>query len=98
MIDSTARSVHWSPDGQLLLVGLGGSQDGKKQRKDGAFLMLDARTMKPLFEGRWVNCGTTYCCCSCVVLCCGVYWLGWIGLGWRMINSMCMCLCAICVA
>jgi hypothetical protein len=54
VIDSTARSVHWSPDGELLLVGLGGSQDGKKQRKDGAFLMLDARTMKPLFEGRYV--------------------------------------------
>ena len=55
VIDSTARSVHWSPDGELLLVGLGGSQDGKKQRKDGAFLMLDARTMKPLFEGRYVH-------------------------------------------
>jgi len=52
VIDCSARTVNWSPDGRQLIVGLGGSPDGKKQRKDGAFLMLDAASMKPLFEGR----------------------------------------------
>ena len=55
VIDCSARSVNWSPDGHQLIVGLGGSSDGKKQRKDGAFLMLDAASMKPLFEGRYLE-------------------------------------------
>lgn len=52
VVDCTARSVGWSPDGLTLIVGLGGSADGKKQRKDGAFLLINATSMKPLFEGR----------------------------------------------
>lgn len=52
VIDCTARSIAWSPDGAHLIVGMGGSMDGKRQRKDGAFLILDALTMKPIFEGR----------------------------------------------
>jgi hypothetical protein len=46
--------VSWSGDGRHLIVGLGGSMDGKRQRKDGAFLVLDAFTLKPIFEGRYI--------------------------------------------
>lgn len=52
VIDCTARCVAWSPDGKFLIVGLGGAADGKRQRKDGAFLILEAATLKPLYEGR----------------------------------------------
>jgi WD40 repeat protein len=52
VIDCTARSVAWSPDGRYLIVGMGGSVDGKRQRKDGAFLILEAANLKPLYEGR----------------------------------------------
>lgn len=52
VLDCTARSVAWSPEGKHLIVGLGGTWDGKRQRKDGAFLILDAITLRPLFEGR----------------------------------------------
>jgi WD40 repeat protein len=52
LIDCTARSVAFSPDGSTILVGMGGLEDGKRQRKDGSFLLLDAHTMKPIFEGR----------------------------------------------
>jgi microtubule-associated protein-like 6 len=53
VLDCTSRCANWSPDGRLIIVGLGGSWDGKRQRKDGAFLVLDANTLKPLFEGRY---------------------------------------------
>ena len=52
ILDSTARCINFSPDGRLIIVGLGGSWDGKRQRKDGAFVILDAKTLKPQFEGR----------------------------------------------
>lgn len=52
VIDCSSRCVNWSPDGNQLIVGMGGAADGKKQRKDGAFLLLDAITMKPIYEGR----------------------------------------------
>jgi WD40 repeat protein len=52
VIDCSSRSVAWSHDGIHIIVGMGGSQDGKKQRKDGAFLILEAASLKPLFEGR----------------------------------------------
>ena len=54
VIDCTARSVSWSPDGKFIIVGMGGAPDGKRQRKDGAFLILEAITLKPLYEGRCV--------------------------------------------
>lgn len=53
LIDSTARSIAWSPNGKLILIGLGGSSDGSRQRKDGAFLLLDGESLSPLFEGRY---------------------------------------------
>ena len=52
ILDCTARCVAWSHDGRQLLVGLGGSWDGKRGRKDGAFIVLDAYSLKPVFEGR----------------------------------------------
>jgi microtubule-associated protein-like 6 len=52
VIDCTARSISWSPDGKQLIIGMGGAADGKRQRKDGAFLILESATLKPLYEGR----------------------------------------------
>lgn len=52
VIDCTARAVDYSSNGRLLIVGLGGKADGTRQRKDGAFLVLDAQTLKPKYEGR----------------------------------------------
>ena len=52
VLDCTARCLAWSGDGRNILVGMGGSADGKRQKKDGAWLMLNADTLKPLFEGR----------------------------------------------
>ncbi len=46
------RCVSWSTDGRSIIVGLGGATDGRRQRKDGAFLVLDAHSLKPVFEGR----------------------------------------------
>jgi len=42
--DTMARAVAWSPDGAMLGVGLGGSVGRGKQKKDGAFLILDAQS------------------------------------------------------
>ena len=53
ILDSTARSVAWAPNGKLILIGMGGLSDGSRQRKDGAFLLLDGETLKPLYEGRY---------------------------------------------
>ncbi len=52
LVDCTARAVDYSSNGKLLIVGLGGKADGSRQRKDGAFLVLDAQTLKPKYEGR----------------------------------------------
>ena len=52
VLDCTTRCVEWSPDGEKIIVGMGGQKDGKKQKKDGAFLILNARTLEPIFEGR----------------------------------------------
>lgn len=55
VLDCTARCINWSPDGRNLIVGMGGSSDGKRQRKDGAFIVLDANNLRPVFEGRCVE-------------------------------------------
>lgn len=55
ILDCTARCVGWSHDGRHIIVGMGGSWDGKRGRKDGAFIILDAVNLKPVFEGRYVN-------------------------------------------
>jgi microtubule-associated protein-like 6 len=55
VLDCTARSISWSQDGRNILVGLGGSADNKRQKKDGAWLLLNAETLKPIFEGRSVH-------------------------------------------
>lgn len=52
VLDCTARTCSWSHDGRNLLIGLGGSWDGKRGRKDGGFIVLDAHNLKPIFEGR----------------------------------------------
>jgi WD40 repeat protein len=54
IIDCTARCVTWSPDGKFIAVGLGGKKDGTRQRKDGAYVILDGETLKPKYEGRLV--------------------------------------------
>jgi microtubule-associated protein-like 6 len=54
VFDCTTRCVAYSPDGGLLVVGLGGRSDGARQRKDGAFILLDAQSLKPRYEGRYV--------------------------------------------
>lgn len=53
VLDCTARCLSWSPDGKLILVGMGGEASGRRQRKDGAFLIIDGLTLKPVFEGRY---------------------------------------------
>ena len=55
LLDCTARCAGWSPDGKHIIVGMGGSWDGKRGRKDGAFIILDSFTLKPVFEGRYVS-------------------------------------------
>ena len=49
---SATRCVNWNPSGTRLLVGLGGSCRGVRQKKDGAFMMLHAETLEVLYEGR----------------------------------------------
>jgi len=36
LLDCPARCLAWSPDGQIIVVGLGGSSTGVRQKKDGA--------------------------------------------------------------
>ena len=51
-LDTPVRALAWAPDGKRLLVGMGGHPSGLRQKKDGAFLLLNAETMQVLFEGR----------------------------------------------
>ena len=51
-LDCATRCVNWNPTGTRLLVGLGGSCRGVRQKKDGAFMMLHAETLEVLYEGR----------------------------------------------
>jgi len=52
-IDSMTRAVAWSPDGKFIAVGLGGKGSfGSGQKKDGAYVVLDAKTMGVVQEDR----------------------------------------------
>jgi WD40 repeat protein len=55
VLECTSRAVSWSLDGKLLIVGLGGANDGVRQRKDGGFVVFEAATLIPIFEGRYVS-------------------------------------------
>jgi len=44
-LDAPSRCIAWSPSGRRLLVGLGGSARVLRQKKDGAFILLDADTL-----------------------------------------------------
>ncbi|GMH99995.1 hypothetical protein TrVE_jg4710 [Triparma verrucosa] len=50
--DTQMRSVAWSNDGKFLLVGCGGNSDGKRGKKDGAFLIIETLSLDVKFEGR----------------------------------------------
>lgn len=51
-LDAPSRCISWSPSGRRLLVGLGGSARVLRQKKDGAFVLLDADTLDIVYEGR----------------------------------------------
>merc|ERR1712196_188222 len=48
-LDTPSRAIAWSPSGQNLAVGLGANG---KNRKNGAFVVLDAETLEVIHEGR----------------------------------------------
>ena len=57
VLDTMAHCVSWSPDGELLAVGLGYKPGGfgpgaKRQRKDGAFLILQRSDLTIVQEAR----------------------------------------------
>lgn len=51
-LDCMLRAVAWSPDGKLLACGMGGSVGKGRQKKDGAFVIIDSATMEIVHEGR----------------------------------------------
>jgi microtubule-associated protein-like 6 len=51
-LDSASRCIGWSPNGRRLLVGFGGSARGLRQKKDGAFALLNSDTLEVVYEGR----------------------------------------------
>jgi microtubule-associated protein-like 6 len=46
-LETMARSLAWSPDGNTLGVGLGGRTRRGRSKKDGAFLVIDVNIKKP---------------------------------------------------
>ncbi|CAM9178110.1 unnamed protein product, partial [Ectocarpus sp. 13 AM-2016] len=63
-VDGTCRALAWSPDGRLLLIGMGGSIGGERTRKDGTFLIFDVYNMEILYEGRDSRSWIRACCFS----------------------------------
>ncbi|CAN0063286.1 unnamed protein product [Pylaiella littoralis] len=63
-VDGTCRALGWSPNGRLLLIGMGGSIGGERTRKDGVFLILDVSNMQLVFEGRDSRSWVRACCFS----------------------------------
>ena len=57
-LDSAGRAVCWSLDGSKLAVGIGGDSSHSTQ-KDGAFMVLNAKTLDIIFEDRrskqWIS-------------------------------------------
>ncbi|KAH8053963.1 hypothetical protein JL722_9124 [Aureococcus anophagefferens] len=52
-LDTMARCCAYSHDGTMLAVGLGGvDHKGKRQRKDGAYVVLDSETLTIIHEAR----------------------------------------------
>jgi len=51
-VDCSMRAISWSNDGTELLVGCGGNRSGKREKKDGVFMIIDAKTMQLKLEGR----------------------------------------------
>ncbi|KAH8097209.1 hypothetical protein JL720_91 [Aureococcus anophagefferens] len=59
-LDAPCRCLDFSPDGERLLVGMGGTPSGTRSLKDGVFLILDALSLLVQHEGRdsrhWLRC------------------------------------------
>jgi microtubule-associated protein-like 6 len=58
-LETIARAVAWSPDGKTIGVGLGGTTRRGRSKKDGAFLIIDAKSLSVQYEGRdsreWIS-------------------------------------------
>eukprot|EP01029_Cantina_marsupialis_P023861 TRINITY_DN60145_c1_g2_i1.p1 TRINITY_DN60145_c1_g2~~TRINITY_DN60145_c1_g2_i1.p1 ORF type:complete len:2255 (-),score=740.92 TRINITY_DN60145_c1_g2_i1:196-6960(-) len=59
-LDTMTRCLDWSPDGSLLVLGLGGRVGVGRDRKNGSFLIVRADKMEVLYEGSdsrgWLRC------------------------------------------
>ena len=65
ILDTIARCCAFSPDGRHLAVGLGGvDRRGRRQRKDGAFVVLDTATLGVVHEARDARLPLTCCAFS----------------------------------
>ena len=65
ILDTIARCCAFSPDGRHLAVGLGGvDRRGRRQRKDGAFVILDTATLGVVHEARDARLPLTCCAFS----------------------------------
>ena len=51
-LDCIMRAICYNPDGRRLAVGMGGNIGKGKQRRAGAFVVLDADTLEVLHEGK----------------------------------------------
>jgi len=58
-IETVSRCVCWSKDGKMMALGLGGRTRRGRTKKDGAFVVLDAKTLTVIHEGRdsreWIS-------------------------------------------
>jgi WD40 repeat protein len=62
VLDCPARCIAWSPDGKLLVVGLGGSSAGTRQKKDGAVSSTNpVAAQEAVKELMGLLCGSSWC-------------------------------------
>jgi microtubule-associated protein-like 6 len=58
-LDTMARTVSYSPDGTLIVIGLGGDVGRGKNKKDGAFVVLNEADLTVAYETRdskeWIS-------------------------------------------